>query len=166
MIYRMTTLTEAFKRIEVNDTEGHEIKVIRNSDILFKQDVEWTQDIKYEEPNDYEKSLLKITPEELLKQEQEEIENPVIKTQEELDKEYKEHYILRVKVIAMFKMGKSIISNPSYWKSELKQQLINEMQNILDNYSEEELQVKFNSIVNETLFDTNFNYDSFPLKRT
>ena len=166
MIYRMTTLTEAFKRIEVNDTEGHEIKVIRNSDILFKQDVEWTQDIKYEEPNDYEKSLLKITPEELLKQEQEEIENPVIKTQEELDKEYKEHYILRVKVIAMFKMGKSIISNPSYWKHALKKKLMDEMQTILDTYNEQELIEKFNIIVNENLLDSNFKYETFPLKRT
>jgi hypothetical protein len=162
----MTTLLEAYKNIQVEDTEGHEIRVIKNSDTLFKQDVEWTQDIEYKEPNAFEKSLLKLSPEELLKQEEEEEKNKPIKTQEEIDKEYKEHYILKVKVIAMNKMGKSIISNPSYWKHDLKQQLIKEMQNILDNYSEEELQVKFNSIVNETLFDTNFNYDSFPLKRT
>jgi hypothetical protein len=162
----MTTLLEAYKKIEVEDTEGHEIRVIKNSDTLFKQDVEWTQDIEYKEPNTFEKSLLKLSPEELLKQEEEEEKNKPIKTQEEIDKEYKEHYILKVKVIAMNKMGKSIISNPSYWKHDLKQQLIKEMQNILDNYSEEELKEKFNSIVNETLFDTNFNYDSFPLKRT
>lgn len=158
----MTSLLEAFKKINVEDNE-HE--VIKNSDILFKQDVEWVQDIKYEEPNDYEKSLIKITPEELLKQEEEEKNKP-IKTQEEIDKEYKEAYILRVKVIAMHKMGKSILANPSYWKYELKQKLINEMQNIIDISSEEEIQNKFNFIVNENLFDTNLKYETFPLKRT
>lgn len=162
----MTTLTEAYKNIQVEDSEGHEIRVIQNSDTLFKQEVEWTKDIEYVEPNAYEKSLLKISPEELLKQEEEEEKNKPIKTQEEIDKEFKEHYILRVKVIAMNKMDKSIISNPSYWKHSLKQQLIKEMQNILDNYTEEEIQEKFNSIVNENLFDLNLNYDSFPLKRT
>ena len=162
----MTSLLEAYKKIEVTDSEGHEIRVIKNSDILFKQDVEWFQDIKYEEPNAYEKGILKITPEELLKQEQEEKENIPVKTQEEIDKEYKEHYILRVKVIAMNKMERSIISNPSYWKSSDKQRLIKEMQNILDNYNEEEIQEKFNLIVNENLFDTNLKYETFPLKRT
>lgn len=162
----MTTLLEAYKNIQVEDTEGHEIRVIQNSDCLFKQDIEWTQDIEYKEPNKYEKSSLKITPEELLKQEQEEKENVPIKTQEEINKEFKEAYILRVKVISMHNLGRSIISNPSYWKSEHKQQLIIEMQNILDNYSYEEIQEKFNIIVNENLFDKNLNYETFPLKRS
>lgn len=160
----MTSLLEAFKKFDVKDNEGH--KVVKNSDVLFKQEVEWIQDIKYEEPNEYEKALLKNTPEELLKQEEEEEKNKPIKTQEEIDKEYKEAYILRVKVIAMYKMGKSIITNPSFWKHELKQQLITEMQNIIDLYSEEEIQNKFNFIVNETLFDTNLKYETFPLKRS
>jgi hypothetical protein len=161
----MTTLEKALENLILKDDEQI---VLQNSDSQYKQECEWVQDIKYEEPNEYEKNLIKdtLTPEQLLQQEKEEEENKPIKTQEELDKEYKEAYILRVKVIAMHKMDKSIISNPSFWKHEHKQQLILEMQNILDSYSEEEITTKFNYIVNEHLFDKKKDYENFPLKRS
>lgn len=144
--------------------EDNEQRVISNSDIIFKKEVEWIKEVPYEEPNEYEINLNKnfLTPEQLLKEEEVIIE----KTQEELDKEYRDTYILRVKVIAMHKMGKSIISNPSYWKHTLKQQLIKEMQYVIDNNTEEELKEKFNFIVNENLFDSNLKYETFPLKRS
>jgi hypothetical protein len=162
----MTTLIETLKKIEVEDVEGHEIKVIKDSDILYKKEVEWIQDIEYEEPSDYEKELIKesIKAEELIELEKNEIIPE--KTPEELEKEKKENYILKVKVIAMDLLGQSIISNPSYWRHEKKQQLISEMQYIIDNYTEEKIQETFNKVVNEKLFDKNLNYDSFPLKRT
>jgi len=165
----MTTLMEAFEKInensKENEEEENEHKVIQNSDEIYKQDVEWISDIPYSEPNEYEKNLIKntLTPEQLLLEEQ---KVEVIKTQEEIDKEYKDAYILRVKVIAIHNMGKSIISNPSYWKHELKKKLMDEMQTILDTYNEQELIEKFNIIVNETLLDSNFKYETFPLKRT
>ena len=161
----MTTLLKVFEKMKINENEN-EPEVIKDSDELYKQKNEWKQDIEYTEPNDYEKNLIKdtIKSHELIEKEKEEI--VIEKTQEEKDKEYKEHYILRVKVIAMHKMGKSIISNPSYWKHEHKKELINEMQNILDLCSEEEIVNKFNFIVNENLLDGNFNYESFPLKRS
>jgi hypothetical protein len=162
----MTTLLEAFEKIEVEDIEGHEIKVIKDSDILYKNEVEWVQDISYEEPNEYEKELIKesIKGSELIELEKNEIIPE--KTPEEIEKEKKENYILKVKVIAMDLLGQSIISNPSYWRHEKKQQLISEMQYIIDNYSEEKIQETFNKVVNEKLFEKNLNYDSFPLKRT
>jgi hypothetical protein len=163
----MTTLLEAFEKLNLEEekSEEKEHEVIHNSDTLYKQDIEWVKDIPYVEPSEYEKNLIKhtLTPEKLIEEEKKEVN---IKTQEEIDKEYKEAYILRVKVIAMHNLGKSIISNPSYWKHELKKKLIDEMQNILDGFNEQELIEKFNIIVNETLLDTNFKYDTFPLKRT
>jgi len=160
----MTTLEKALENLTLK--EGEQI-VIQNSDSQYKQECEWIKDVPYEEPNEYEKNLIKdtFTPEQLLQQEKEE-ENKPEKTQEELDKEYREHYILRVKVIAMHRMDKSIISNPSYWKHEHKQQLIQEMQNVLDLCSEEEIINKFNYIVNEHLFDKKKDYENFPLKRS
>ena len=167
----MTTLMEAFEKNSLeNENENeyskeNEYNAIENSDELYKQDVEWIQDIPYTEPNEYEKNLIKntLTPEQLLLEEQKE---EVIKTQEEIDKEYKDAYILRVKVIAIHNLGKSILSNPSYWKHELKKKLMDEMQTILDTYNEQELIEKFNIIVNENLLDSNFKYETFPLKRT
>ena len=164
----MTTLLKAFEQFNITDTSGeeNEQKIIQNSDILFKTNVEWVQDIEYTEPNDFEKNLNKdkLTPEQLLKSEEEESKR--IKTPEEIEKERRDTYIARVKVIAMNNLGSSLLSNPSYWKYEKKQKLINEMQNVLDNYTEEELIEKFNLIVNEKLFDTNLKYETFPLKRT
>jgi hypothetical protein len=161
----MTTLVKALENLVLKEDEQ---KVIQNSDTQYSRECEWIQDIPYLEPNDYEKNLIKdtLTPEQLLQQEKEEEENKPVKTQEELDKEYKEAYILKVKVIGMHRMEKSIISNPSYWKHEQKQQLIQEMQNILDLCSEEEINNKFNFIVNETLFDKKKDYENFPLKRS
>lgn len=161
----MTTLEKALENLKLKEDEQI---VIQNSDTQFRQECEWIKDVPYTEPNEYEKNLIKdsLTPEQLLQQEKEEEEKKPIKTQEELDKEYREHYILRVKVIAMHKMDKSIISNPSYWKHEHKQQLIQEMQNILDLCSEEEITNKFNYIVNEHLFDKKRDYENFPLKRS
>jgi hypothetical protein len=162
----MTTLIEKYNQINVEDVEGHEIKVIKDSDVLYQQAVEWKQDIEYEEPTEYEKELLKdsIKSTELIELEKNEIIPE--KTQEEIDKQNKEEYILKVKVIGISLMGHSIISNPSYWRHEKKQQLISEMQNIIDTYSNEEINETFNKVVNENLFDKNLNYDSFPLKRT
>ena len=162
----MNALENSLNLIETEENENseEEQKVIQNSDEIYKQDVEWVQDIPYTEPNEYEKNIIhKKTLQEIEVEEEEEIKN---KTQEQLDKEYKQAYILRVKVIAMHNMGKSIIANPSYWKHEHKKKLIDEMQYILDNMVEEEIIEKFNFIVNENLLDTNFKYETFPLKRT
>ena len=154
----MTTLMKAFEKISLENENEYsdeiEHKVIQNSDELYKQDVEWIQDVPYTEPNEYEKNLIKntLSPEQLLLEEQKEKE--VIKTQEEIDKEYKDAYILRVKVIAIHNLGKSILSNPSYWKHELKKKLMDEMQTILDTYNEQELIEKFNIIVNKS--DSNY----------
>ena len=144
---------------ELNEFEGNDINVIQNSDVLFKNEVEWTKDIEYREPNEYEKEMTKdtMTPEQLLQQEQEEKENYKEPTEEEKEQQRRHDYITKVKVIAMDKMGKSIISNPSYWRHEQKNTLKNIMQNIIDTYTEEELQKQFNEVVNEKLFDVNRN---------
>jgi hypothetical protein len=161
----MTTLMEAFEKNSLEIEDENKQKVIQNSDELYKQDIEWIQDVPYTEPNEYEKKSIEhtLTPEKLILEEGKE---EVIKTQEEIDKEYKDAYILRVKVIAIHNLGKSILSNPSYWKHELKKKLMDEMQTILDTYNEQELIEKFNIIVNENLLDSNFKYETFPLKRT
>ena len=66
---------------------GEKSQVIQNSDFLYKSDVQWVKDTPYQEPNDFEKEMLKDskTVEELLKMESE--ETIVLKSIEEQNKE-------------------------------------------------------------------------------
>jgi len=141
-----------------------ELKVIQNSDELYKQEVEWAVFEGPKEINDFEKEMLKDSknPAQLLEEESNYIEPELSEEQKEKNK--REEYIQRVKVIALHMAQKPILSNPSLMKLKDKEQIIKNMQAVIDNMTEEDIFTRFNEIVREELFDTNFNYEKMPLK--
>jgi len=143
-----------------------EIKIIQNSDVLYKQDVKWIDDIPYEEPNEYELKLIEGTknPKQLLEEEKEEIIPEL--TEEEKNNIKKNEYIQRVKVIALNMCQKPILSNPSNFKDFEKNKIIKSMQSIIDNMTEEDIITRFNEICSEELFTgSGDNYENYTIKR-
>ena len=153
---------------EVEETKIFpEIKVIQNSDYLYKSDIEWIKDVPYVEPNDYEIKMLENTktPKELLEEESK--EEPIFLTDEELEKREKDDYIQRVKVIALRACQYKILTNPTFLKQVEKNKIIKAMQHVIDNFTKEEIIEKFNEICGEELFTCEGDeYEKYPIKRS
>jgi len=144
--------------MELENIEKPEVKVVQNSDVLYRSDIKWVEPKEPEPINDYEKDMLKGTlkPEELLEKEKE--EKPIILTEEE----YKKQHIMKVKVIGLDRMQKPPLCNPSFFKPDEKQQLIKHMEDILK-LPEDEITLLFNSICNEKIFTSIADYSTFPM---
>ena len=128
----------------------------------YKAPVKWIENVEPLPLTEFEKNMNKIfiTPDQLLQQEKEEQENPNIESEEEKEKRMKKEYITKVKVIALDKMDKHPLSNPTYFKTRDKNKLIELMKEVMKQ-TEEEITNEFNKICNEVLFAPESNYTNY-----
>jgi hypothetical protein len=139
--------------------------VIHNSDYLYKKPFDVVDYVEYQEPNEYEKNMLKntFTPEQLLQREQELKDKPKELSEEEKEYVDRRNYIARVKVIANNMLGKNPIDNPSFYNKKDKAKMIEYMDYVINNYTESEIEKEFNEICNDKLFIDGFDYSTLPV---
>ena len=128
------------------------------------KNVQWVDNVEPLPLTDFEKNMNKgfITPEQLLEQEKKEQEEPKEETEEEKTKRKQRDYITKVKVIALDKLGKNPLSNPSGFTTREKKRLIEQMEEIMKK-SEEEITTLFNAVCNEVIFAPEANYQFYPV---
>ena len=151
---------------ELSETPEIMPNVIQNSDVLYKKNVEWVKDIPYQEPNDFEKEMLKDTKtaEQLLKEEHE--EQVCVKTIEEENKEKVKNLILMFKVITADRMG----LHPLYNLSNLQPSQANKFKISMESLAEDfnngmgkEITDEFNRICCEKLFHCGSDVSHYPV---
>jgi hypothetical protein len=133
--------------------------VVQNSDYLAKTDIEWIKDIPYQEPNQYEKDMLKntLTPEQLLEGELTEEKIELIKIND---------IKVKIKVVALNVMGESPIQNTSLFTQLKKKTLLDTMNSIYQNVymvDEDKLTEMFNEVCQTKVFGENCDYTSYPV---
>lgn len=145
---------------------GETSKVIQNSDFLYKSNVEWVKDIPYQEPNDFEKEMLKDTKtaEELLKMESE--ETIVLKSEEEQKQEMIKNLILMFKVITADRMGLHPLYNLSTLQPSQATKFKNSMESLAEDFNNgmgNEITDEFNRICCEKLFQCGSDVSQYPV---
>lgn len=145
---------------ETNETE---VKVVQNSDVMFKSDVKWVEHVEPQEINEYEKKMLEGTKNVSTLLEEEKEEKPIELTEEQQEKMKRKAFITKVKVIALDKMGKHPLMNPSLMRQKDKQALIVVMDEVIKSMSEQDITLMFNDICNEKLFASNSDYSTYPV---
>jgi hypothetical protein len=125
----------------------------------------WKQGEEPKPITEFEKSMLNgtLNPYELLEQEEKEQREKKEETEDERERRLKKEYIIKVKVIALDKMGKYPLCNPSTFYNKDKQKLMLLMQEIIDKYSEEEITILFNSVCNDIIFTINTDFSKLPV---
>ena len=150
----------------INDTVEQQINqptVIQNSDTLYRKPFDVVENIEVKEITQFEKDMLKgtLNPQELLEKEKHEEQKQY--TQEELDKLKQREYITKVKVIAIDRLGKFPLSNPSFFRRREKEELKILMEHIIKDMNEEEIQREFNEICCEKIFAPGVDVSQFPI---
>ena len=115
------------------------------------------------EPTEYEKNMLKGSKsvDALLVEEQ----LPVEPTDKDAEYERKKKaYITKVKVVALDKFGKHPLSNPTTYCARDKKRVIAIMEELLL-LPEDILQMQFNEICTDTIFDSKADYSKFLVER-
>ena len=139
-----------------------EYEVIQNSDILYKQNVQWEPAKEPQEINEFEKNMLSLTKNvnELLDEET----NTTIKelSEEEAEIIKRRDYIAKVKVISLDIMNKYPLENPSNFTQREKKKLMDIMENTIKTLSEEEITKQFNEVCIDKLFTEKADYSNFP----
>jgi len=136
-----------------------EPQVIQNSDTLSKSDIKWIDNIEYQEPNQYEKDMLKgsLTPEQLLEGEMTEEKQQLIKIND---------IKVKIKVVALNIMGESPIQNTSLFSSLKKKTLLDTMNSVYETVyliDENKLTEMFNEVCATKVFGENCDYTSYPI---
>ena len=142
---------------EIQTTETP--SVVHNSDYLAKSNIEWVKEIKYQEPNQYEKDMLKgtLTPEQLLEKEMSEEEQQLVKIND---------IKVKIKVVSLNIMGESPIQNTSLFSNLKKKTLLDTMNSIYENVylvDEQKLTDMFNKVCQTKVFGDNCDYTSYPI---
>lgn len=125
--------------------------VIQNSDVLYRKPFDMIDHVEMRELNEYEKNMLKdtFTPNQLLDHE---------KTETPYESDHKRDYITKVKVIALDRLGKHPLSNPSFFRKREKEELKLLMEHIINDMSEDEIAKEFNEVCCEKLFNAGADY--------
>ena len=148
--------------METNNETSEIPKVIQNSDFLYKSDVEWVKDIPYQEPNEFEKDMLKNT-----KSAKELIEDELDKETLELTQEEKiKNVILMFQVIALNRMNLHPLYNVSTLSPYQKKELLGHMECLKSDYDNDlmvDISNEFNRICNEKLFQCGADVSSYPV---
>lgn len=133
-------------------------KVVQNSDVLYRSDIKWVEAVEPKPINDFEKEMLKdsYTAEQLLEKEKE--EKPMVLTTEE----YRKQHIMKVKVIALDRMGKPPLMNPSLFNKKEKEELIKHMEETLQ-LTEDVITELFNEVCLRRIFTEKADYSNFPV---
>ena len=115
------------------------------------------------EPSEYEKKMLKDSKsvDALLTEEQRPVELPDANAEYERKKKA---YITKVKVVALDKFGKHPLSNPTTYCARDKKRVIAIMEELLL-LPEDILQMQFNEICTDTIFDSKADYSKFLVER-
>ena len=139
--------------------------VVQNSDVLNRNAFPMVESVEYVEPNEYEKNMIKdtLTPEQLLQREEELKNKPKELTDEQKEYIRKRDYITKVKVIANNMLDKHPTANPSFYNKKDKAKMIEYMQYVIGNYSDDGLTREFNEICNDKLFIDGFDYSCLPV---
>jgi hypothetical protein len=121
------------------------------------------QDVPYSEPSEYEIKMLEgtIKPDILLKQEEEELEKQ--EDEEALQLRQRHQYITMVKVLALVKANKQPLDNPSVFNKVDKLIIINNMDEIMNTMSPDEIKEEFHKICNEKIFTPHADYSTFAI---
>jgi hypothetical protein len=142
-------------------------KVVQNSDVLYKSNIQWANNIEYIEPNDYEIAMLNGTkkPHELLEEEKEEV--IVIKSEEEIKKQRTKDLLLIFKVVSLNRLGHHPILNTSLLQPIQLKEFLDMMNSIITNEFDQGLETQirdeFNKICNEKLFCSKADVSQYPI---
>jgi hypothetical protein len=71
--------------------------------------------------------------------------------------------IMRVKILALHRLGKPILSNVKTFRPREKTELINLVKEMLENIPEEKLIRDFNELADEKLFQQTDDYTTYPV---
>ena len=123
-------------------------------------------EVEYKEPNEYELNMLKGTkkPDQILEEEKAEKLKKQLEviTASEVDK--RREIVTRLKVVALDRLGKHPLTNPSYLSQREKTKLIHLMTSLQDD-KEEDVIKEFNDICNDVLFSGKSDPSQFPVYR-
>lgn len=143
-------------------------KVVHNSDVLYKSNIQWANNIEYVEPNAYEIEMLHGTkkPHELLEEENKSEEEIVLKSEEEIKKQRTKDLLLIFKVVSLNRLGHYPIMNTSYLQPFALKDFLNMMNSLIEDYNkglEIEITYEFNKICNDKLFSNNADVSQYPV---
>jgi len=143
-------------------------KVIQNSDVLFKSDIKWANNIEYVEPNAFEIEMLHGTkkPKELLEEEEKEKEIVVEKTEEEIKKQKTKDLLLIFKVVSLDRLGRNPLTNTSTLQPQQLKEFLSMMNSLIEDYNkglEIAITAEFNKICTEKLFTNNTDVSVYPV---
>ena len=123
-------------------------------------------EVVYQPPNEAELKMLEGTkkPAEILEEEQAEKLKKQLEviTSSEIDK--RREIVTRLKVVALDRLGKHPLTNPSYLSQREKTKLIHLMTSLQDD-KEEDVIKEFNDICNDVLFSGKSDPSQFPVYR-
>jgi len=134
-------------------------QVVQNSDYLAKTDFKWIDNVEYQEPNQFEKDMLKdsFTAEQLLEHEMTEEKQQLIKIND---------IKIKIKIISLNLMGESPIQNTSLFSKLKKQTLLDTMNSVYETVylvDEDKLTEMFNDVCRTKVFGENCDYTSYPV---
>lgn len=148
-------------------TEPETPEVVQNSDVIYRKDIEWVKDIEYQEPNDFEKDMLKDTktPDQLIDDEKQE-EEIVLMSEEDKQTQKKKNLLLMFKIISANRLNLHPLYNLSTLQPFQKEKFKNHMESLIEDYNngfEEDITKQFNEICNEKLFSCGADVSSYPI---
>lgn len=142
-------------------------KVIQNSDFLHKSNIQWADNIEYVEPNAYEIEMLRGSKKADQIIEEEQVEEIVIKSDEDIKKQRTKDLLLIFKVVSLNRLGYHPIKNTSTLQPVQLKEFLDMMNNIITNEFDQGLEIKirdeFNKICNEKLFSSNCDISQYPI---
>ena len=159
-------LSESIVEQVVEPDPSMEYKIVQNSDVLYKSDIQWIQNIEYVEPNSYEIKQLHGTKSSKELIEDESKEEIVLKTEEEIKKQKTKDLLLIFKVVSLNRLGHYPIMNTSYLKPMEQKDFLSMMNTLVEEYYkglEITITEEFNKICLEKLFDNNTDVSKYPI---
>jgi hypothetical protein len=140
--------------------EPVDLNVIQNSDFLTKSNIIWADPGPPKEINDFEKGMLEGTKsvEQLLQEERE-----VKECKEDKEKVIRKRYITKVKIIALDRLSKHPLDNPSTFSRKEKTKVMDMMQEVLNTYTEEDVNKEFINICEDKIFNEKSDYSTYPV---
>jgi len=145
---------------ETNEKSNNIVFIENSVAPEFISDIKWADPIEPQPINDYEKSLLKDTLNVTELLEKEKLEQNLEETEEQKLKRERRDYITKVKVVALDKIDKFPLDNPSNFSTRDKKQLIKKMQEIMT-LTVEEITELFNEVCSEVIFAPESDYTRF-----
>lgn len=128
----------------------------------YKSDIKWIENVEPLPltPFEINNNRQYLNPEKLLQLEQEEKLKEHIETEEEKELRSRKEYITKVKIIALERLNKHPLANPSYFNTRDKNKTIAKMKEVME-MTEEEITTEFNNICCDSLFSPEADYSNY-----